>query len=245
MSLAMLITGTDTEVGKTYVGVGLLRALNRVGLKVAPFKPVETGCLKDLSRDGLIPADARLLESASGSSASLDLICPYRFALPAAPMVAAEQERRQIDTTVLDAAFEQLTATHDFVVVESAGGLLVPLDEKVDFSVLARRWKLPVLVVAGSRLGVLNQCLLTIRQLEREGLAIIGVVLNHPYGDRGEGTLGSMHNPALATNAATLRRLLPYQIWEVPFANTRTAAEMDALFDKISDDILRRLHPAS
>ena len=181
------------------------------------------------------------LASASGSPASLDLICPYRLALPAAPWVAAEKEHRQLETAVLDRALEQLRAAHDFVVVETAGGLLVPLARGLDFAVLAKRWNLPVLVVAGSRLGVLNQCLLTVRHLESAHLSIAGVILNHPFGDRGRSSLGVIHDAALETNATVLRRMIDGPLWEIPFSESETSVTLDARFDQIADELIGTL----
>lgn len=238
MSFALLITGTDTEVGKTFVGVGLIRAFVRLGLRVAPFKPVETGCLRDTATGTVIPADARLLQSASGTSASLDVICPYRFSLPAAPWVAAEKERRTIEQAVLDQALGKLRASHDGVLIESAGGLLAPLARDVNFCVLAKRWNVPVLVVAGSRLGVLNQTLLTVRHLEHEGVKTAGTVLNHPFGESGNTTLGPLHHAALDTNADVLKRMLDCPLWEVPFAASQSISSFDTLYDGIADSLI-------
>lgn len=240
--MTLLITGTDTEVGKTFVGVGLITALARMGFRVGPFKPAETGCLRDAASGALIPADARLLESASGTTARLETICPYQFALPAAPWVAAEKEHRPIELAVLDHCLQQLQSSHDCVLVESAGGLLVPLAVDLTFADLALRWKLPVLVVAGSRLGALNQTLLTVRYLEHAGLPIAGCVLNHPFGDSKTTSLPLIHQAALESNAATLRRLLSCPVWEVPFAGSQPAHVLDATFDTIADHLVATLH---
>ena len=242
MALTLLITGTDTEVGKTFVCVGLITALTRMGFRVGPFKPAETGCLRDAASGALIPADARLLESASGTSARLETICPYQYALPVAPWVAAEKEHRPINVAVLDHCLQQLQSSHDCVLVESAGGLLVPLAIDLTFADLARHWKIPVLVVAGSRLGALNQTLLTVRYLEHAGLSIAGCVLNHPFGDSQATSLPPIHQPALESNAATLRRLLSCLVWEVPFAGNQPASDLNATFDGIADHLVATLH---
>lgn len=241
MALSLLITGTDTEVGKTFIAAGLIRALARMGLRVAPFKPVETGCVRDGSTGQLIPADARLLQSASGTTARLSTVCPYQFSLPAAPWVAAEKEHLSIDLSVLDRALEQLRAIHDCVLIESAGGLLVPLAPGVDFADLAVRWRVPVLVVAGSRLGVLNQTLLTTRVLEHADIPVAGVVLNHPYGDSQKTSLGAIHLPALDTNAQVLRQMLRCPFWEVPSAHSHAVDEFDDIFNELADQLIRSL----
>jgi dethiobiotin synthetase len=242
MALTLLITGTDTEVGKTFVGVGLITALSAMGFRVAPFKPVETGCLQDPMNRTLIPADARLLESASGTAAPLDTICPYRYSLPVAPFVAAESEHRAIELPVLDQCLERLKKTHDVVLIETAGGLLVPVTQETNFADLARRWSTPVLVVAGSRLGVLNQTLLTIRHLENAGLPIAGCVLNHPFGDYRATAPGEKQVPALESNLVALRRLVSCRVWDVPFSGSALAGTLEVVFAGIADDLVSKWH---
>ena len=241
MALSLLITGTDTEVGKTFVGVGLITAFTRLGFRVAPFKPVETGCLRDTASGTLIPADARLLESASGTSSPLKTICPYQYSMPVAPWVAAERERKPIDLRVLDECFETLKGTHDLVLIESAGGLLVPLSLETNFADLARRWNVPVLIVAGSRLGVLNQTLLTIRYLESAKLKIAGCILNHPFGDHKSTSLAPIQLPALESNSSALGKLVPCPLWEVPFRDNQSEDESERAFVQIADELLSRL----
>ncbi len=194
----LLITGTDTGVGKTFVACGLAAALRARGLRVAPFKPAETGCERDAQSDELIPADARLLQRATGTDASLDVICPYRFETPVAPWVAAQREGKRIEPSRLEECYRELISLHDVVLVETAGGILVPLGEKFHYGDLARILNLPVLVVSGSKLGVINHTLLTVEFLRSAGLQILACVLNHPYDKDG---------PAVETNAAALRQL--------------------------------------
>ena len=158
----LMITGTDTGVGKTFVACGIAGALRRRGLSVAPFKPAETGCAFDERSRALIPADAEMLQQATATQAPLETICPYRFRLPVAPWVAAEQEGVTIDPARLEQCYRELAASHDSVLVETAGGILVPLAENFHYADLARQLSLPVLVVAASRLGVINHTLLTL-----------------------------------------------------------------------------------
>ena len=240
MALSLMITGTDTEVGKTFVAVGLISAFSQMGFRVAPFKPVETGCLQDASRT-LVPADARFLESASGTAAPLSAICPYRYSLPVAPWIAAEKEHRPIEFTVLDQCLDTLKSGHDLVLIETAGGLLVPITQEANFADLARRWNVPVLLVAGSRLGVLNQTLLTIRYLESAGLRIAGCILNHPFGDHRKTSLGENQLPALESNLGALRRLVSCPIWDVPFGGSVPRESLNASFAGIADALISKL----
>ena len=203
----LLITGTDTGVGKTFVACGLAGALRRRGLRVAPFKPAETGCEREAATGGLIPADAMALGAATGTGASLDTICPYRFRAPVAPWVAAEQEGERIEPARLEECYRELASTHDFVLVETAGGILVPLTKEFTYADLARALGLPVLVVIGNKLGAINHTLLTAEYLRSSRLRVVSYVLNHPYGEAG---------PAVATNETTLRSLLREPLQVIP-----------------------------
>lgn len=205
--LGLLITGTDTGVGKTFVTCGLAGALRRRGLRVAPFKPAETGCEPDAKSRSLIPADAIKLRQATQTPVSLETICPYRFHAPVAPWVAAEQEGVQIDTKRLERCYRELAYSHEIVLVETAGGILVPLAEGFTYADLARLLGLPVLVVIGSKLGAINHTLLTAEFLRSSGLPAAGYVLNHPYEEE---------SPAAASNEKTLRSLVQGTLHVVP-----------------------------
>ncbi len=173
---ALLITGTDTGIGKTLVGCALARALVARGLRVAPFKPVETGCREV---DGvLVGEDVEKLRHATGTAAPVDAVCPIRLRDPLAPMVAAERESVTIDVDALAARYRELADSHDVVLVESAGGLLVPLTDRCSYADFAKMLELPVLVVAATRLGAINQTLLTLEVARARGLDVTGYVLN-------------------------------------------------------------------
>jgi dethiobiotin synthetase len=220
-----LITGTDTGVGKTFIGCGLLSAFRRRGLHVAPFKPAETGCEIDRTSGELIPADAALLLRASETPLSLEAICPYRFRMPVAPWVAAQREAKPIDPALLAERYKEIATAHDVVIVETAGGILVPLTEQFHYGNLARLLELPVLVVAGSKLGVINHALLTLEYLNHAGLRVLGCVLNHAYAER---------NAATETNAGTLAHLAGTRVFVIPRLSASAHNETDGLFDELS-----------
>jgi dethiobiotin synthetase len=186
------VTGTDTGVGKTLVAVALIAAARARGLRVAAMKPVETGV-------GSGPTDGERLAQATG--AALEDVSPYRLADPLAPLVAARRAHARIDCAVLDGALERLARECHVVVVEGAGGLLVPLARRVTYADLFARWGLDVVLVAANRLGTLNHVLLTVQAADRAGLTVRSIVLNRL----------DDHEPDLAqeTNAATLAELLP------------------------------------
>jgi dethiobiotin synthetase len=174
----LLITGTDTGVGKTFVASGLAALLLGKGKRVGVMKPVETGC--ELRDGRLYPEDAARLLRFSGSTAPLELVCPYRFAPPLAPGVAAEMAGVRIEKERILLCYGQIAAQHDVTLVEGAGGLLVPLAERYTFAELARDLDIPLLVVVGSRLGAINHALLTLSCARAMGLSVRGYILNHP-----------------------------------------------------------------
>ena len=170
------VTGTDTGVGKTLVACALLRALRARGIDAAGFKPVETG----VGEAG--PLDAIALREAAAGADELELVCPQRFALPAAPTVAAQAEARAVDVAAIDAAFEELSARHEFVLVEGAGGLLVPAADGLTMADLAARWSLPLLLVARAALGTINHTRLSLESAAARGLEVKGLVISHAGG---------------------------------------------------------------
>jgi dethiobiotin synthetase len=176
MGSGILITGTDTRVGKTFVGCGLAALLRNSGRRVGVMKPAETGCIE---RDGKrFPQDAAHLKTASRSDLPLERICPYQLKEPLAPSVAAEREEIIIDIDRLMTLYEEIRSTHDVTIVEGAGGLMVPILPSYTYADLARVLKLPLIVVAANRLGVINHLLLTLEHAACKGLRVLGYVLN-------------------------------------------------------------------
>jgi dethiobiotin synthetase len=228
----LMITGTDTGVGKTFVGCGLAAAMRRRGLTVAPFKPAETGCEIDPSSGELLPRDAMLLQEATQTSASIDAICPYRYQMPVAPWVASQREEQEMDSALLARRYQELAGGHDVVIVETAGGILVPLTASFHFGDLARLLGLPVLLIAGSKLGVINQALLTMEYLKAARLQQVGVVLNHPTEEA---------TPAVQTNEAALRKLISGRLFVLPKMIQTTAHLAKLYFDELADFVLQRL----
>lgn len=172
----VFVTGTDTGVGKTVVSCALLHALRHRGIDPGAMKPIETG----VGPDG--PLDAIVLRNAAGVDDDLDEVCPIQLSVPAAPSVAAAEQGASIDLSRIDACFETLAARHRIVVVEGAGGLLVPLSKTVDMAGLAARLGLPILLVARSTLGTINHTRLALEAIARRGLELAGVVVSHSNG---------------------------------------------------------------
>ncbi len=167
------VTATDTGVGKTVVTAALASLLRARGRDVAVFKPVQSGALAD---------------DPAGDAALLGAECVYSFAAPLAPVVAARAEGVTIELEPILARARELVAKHELLLVEGAGGLLVPLAPALDIADLAAALGLPLVVVARAGLGTVNHTLLTIEAARARGLEIAGVVLN---GDSDESTTGN------------------------------------------------------
>ncbi len=182
------ITGTDTGVGKTYFTALLTRSLRKAGFDTVALKPICCG-----SRD-----DVAALAQAADHELSANVINPVWLPEPAAPYVAAREAGESIDLDALEKWFGPIHRHHRSVLVEGAGGWLVPLTKELMVADLAVRFGLPVLVVVANKLGCLNHTLLTVESIRARGLTCGGLVLNH---------LDS--NPSLATetNGAILREI--------------------------------------
>ncbi len=167
------ITGTDTGVGKTFVTESLAAAFDRRGQRVVAMKPVETGCeFDEPHRDG-----ARLARAAGGRL-PLETVAPLTFSEPVCPWLAAEHAGRPIDLDALDASLATASDGCEVLLVEGAGGILVPLTATIAFDALFVRWNLDVIVVAANRLGVVNHVRLTLAAARAAGLTVRAVVLN-------------------------------------------------------------------
>src|SRR5437870_3992669 len=164
MTPGAFITGTDTGVGKTHVTAALLRELRRQGVAAAAFKPIACG---PGGRD-----DARQFARLMNNEIPLDIINPIFLRHPLAPSVAARLEHRRIDPDRVHSAFDLLTSAFCPVLVEGAGGLLVPIRRNYFVVDLARELGLPVIVVSRLSLGTINHTLLTVRQAQVSGLEV-------------------------------------------------------------------------
>ena len=166
----LFLTGTDTNVGKSYVASLLVRALRSEGRDCVGLKPI---CCGDRE-------DATLLHAAAEGAIELNDINPVWLRTPAAPYTAALIENRAIDLALIREAFERARAKHENVIVEGAGGWLVPIARDYYVSDLAVEMGLPVAIVVANRLGALNHALLTVAAVRARGLECAGLILNHP-----------------------------------------------------------------
>jgi dethiobiotin synthetase len=172
----VFITGTDTGVGKTIVTAVVALALTSQGVKAGVMKPIATGLSESQTR----LSDPDWLLSTTNTGDARDLVAPYRFQIPASPLVAAASTGVTINPDRITQAFQTLSAGHDIVVVEGIGGVLVPVTADLFVADLMKRMGLPAIVVARPSLGSINHTLLTLECLRTRGVPILGVIFNTP-----------------------------------------------------------------
>jgi len=172
----IFITATDTGAGKTLVAALVAKLAAARDLGVTMMKPVASGCAAE---DGeLVSEDLTFYRRVGLPVEDEALACPLRFKAPLSPNVAAALEGKEIDTARVMQAFTALAKRNEFVVVEGIGGILVPLSRRHTVADLMETMRLPVLVVAANRLGVINHAALTVEAAKRRGMALKGIVLN-------------------------------------------------------------------
>jgi len=185
--MSYFITGTDTEVGKTYVTCLLIQSFRQAGIDAVGYKPVACGDRED----------AALLSVASGGL-DPDLINPVFFKTPVAPYVASLLENKTVTPAELINGYQTLAAAHTTVLVEGAGGWEVPICPNYRISDLAAELQLPVILVAANRLGALNHILLSVAAIQAKGLTCAGIFLNQ---------LGDEMDTAMITNKGVIEDL--------------------------------------
>ena len=191
---AWFVTGTDTEIGKTFSTCALLHAAAREGLSAAGLKPVAAGTDANGRND-----DVEQILAASNVTLPREIVNPFCFDAAIAPHIAAQEEGRNIDFAAIAAAVEEARQRADVVIVEGVGGFCVPLGSDGDSADLAVALGLPVILVVGMRLGCISHAMLTAEAVTRRGLTLAGWVANRI-------------DPAMSRfdeNLETLRRQLP------------------------------------
>jgi len=199
----LFITGTDTGVGKTIVAASLVASLRHSGFDMGVMKPIETGF-------SLRSSDAVFLKKIAAVKDSLDSICPYRLKHPLSPFTAAKMENVSIGFERIARAYGELLQNHQALLVEGAGGLLVPITREKMMADLALYLKLPVLIVSRTGLGTINHTLLSVEAARKRGVEVAGVIFNH---------LGPRRGLAEKTNPSVIRHFLDVPILgEIPYA---------------------------
>jgi dethiobiotin synthetase len=229
---SFFITGTDTGVGKTIAAGAIAAALRAKGMNVGVMKPAETGCREMTASEvrrysdsgragagksnspgfgfGLYPKDAAFLKKASGSDTPLNIICPYRFSEPLAPAIAAVRAGMNIDLKLIRRNFEIIRAGSDAVLVEGAGGLMVPLTGKKLYLDLAAELGIPLIIVARAGLGTINHTLLTVSAARARKIEISAIILNQ--GRKNKPDAASATNPGAIMRLSGIKR-----VFSLPF----------------------------
>ena len=176
----LFFTGTDTDIGKTYVASLVARTLTAQGHKVGVYKPVSSDCQRE--GDALISFDAMSMWKAAGEPLDLETVCPQRFEAPLAPNVAAAKEGKQVDSELLRTGVSKWSGHCDILLVEGIGGLMSPVSDDEFVADLAYDLGYPLIVVTPNHLGTINQTLQTLITAAtfQNGLPVAGVVLNNP-----------------------------------------------------------------
>lgn len=239
MSSGLFVTGTDTGVGKTIVTAALARALRLRGVNVGVMKPVTSGCSE---RNGeLISDDAELLSWAAGIECDED-VAPYRLREPIAPVEAAQIDGVRVDFDRIVSGYRRLAERHEFMLVEGAGGLMVPLNGGLLVADLVHRLDLPLLVVARPGLGTINHSVLTCFAATQMAIEVKGVIVNRFPAVPGLAEKGSPHQIGALCGAPILG------VWDdVPGAAEAVVEQLAERFnaDPRSDIILRVLGGAA
>jgi dethiobiotin synthetase len=202
----IFITGTDTNVGKTYIACQIAEKLKQKNIKVIPKKPVETGCT--LNAGELLPADANLLLNASAAEITLEEVCSFRFAPAISPDLAAKHTGKTISLDQLVNHCTDNINDNDFLIVEGAGGIYSPICNNALNADLARELGLPIVLVAQNRLGAVNQVLLAINAIDTHQLKLNSIILN---------TTTPPQLNSLIDNAAEIKNFTQHTVFNVSY----------------------------
>ncbi|SEA79190.1 dethiobiotin synthetase [Thalassobacillus cyri] len=173
MAKGIFVTGTDTEIGKTFVASGIAAALTEKGVDVGVFKPMLSGIKRDHPE-----SDTMILKTMADDASPVEDITPFQFDEPLAPYLAAKRQGITVKQSEIVEAWHNIKKRHDFYIVEGAGGISVPYGEDYLVSDIMKKLDLPVVIVASPHLGTVNHIYLTVDYARRCGLQVMGVILN-------------------------------------------------------------------
>ncbi len=177
MSLKLFITGTDTDVGKTYISVGLLKGLNKLGYSTLGIKPIASGC--NLVDGKLYNDDALSLQKSSSLKLEYHQINPFRFERPIAPHIAAKNSKVELSKVLIaEKLGEAFLNPSDIYLIEGAGGWAVPLNDYELIADVVSQIGAKVILVVGMKLGCLNHAILTTEFIKNSGVELVGWIAN-------------------------------------------------------------------
>lgn len=184
MSKNLFITGTGTDVGKTYISALIIKKLTEAGKKAAYFKAAMSGNVRTAD-NRLIPGDARFVKTISGIGQPEEDMCPYVYESAYSPHLAARIEGNPVDMKVIKDRFSAVCGTHEVVTVEGSGGIFCPIrfdETRIQLEDVIKELHLPCLIVADAGLGTINHTVLTVAYMKSRNIAVKGIILNrfHP-----------------------------------------------------------------
>ncbi|MCR4956728.1 MAG: dethiobiotin synthase [Lachnospiraceae bacterium] len=183
MSKKLFVTGTGTDIGKTYISGLLVKKMRENQHSVAYYKAAMSGNVRD-EEGTLIPGDAMEVKELSGISQAIESMCPYVFEMAVSPHLAARLENCPIDLQKVKQQFYQLSEQYDYLLMEGSGGITCPItydNGKVYLWELVKELDLPSVIVADAGLGTINDVVLTCFFMKQHGLKVKGLIFNHVH----------------------------------------------------------------
>ncbi len=181
MSKKIFITGTATDIGKTYVTALIIKKLNESGRNCAYYKAAMSG--NQRMEDGsLIPGDAKYVKELSGILQPIESMCPYIYEYAVSPHLASRIEGNNVQLSVVEQTFDNICQNYDYVTMEGSGGILCPIcfdEEKIWLDDMVQKLNLSSIIVADAGLGTINSVVLTARYMLQKGLDVKGIILNN------------------------------------------------------------------
>ena len=181
MAKKLFITGTGTDIGKTYVTGLILKKLQQSGRRAAYYKAAMSGNERDADGN-LIPGDAFHVKTVSGITQPLDSMCPYVYEAAVSPHLASRLEGNPVNMDVVKSGFDQVCEAYDYVTVEGSGGIVCPIDfdhSKLQLEDIIGELKLPSILIADAGLGTINGVVLTAEYMKNRNLELKGIIFNH------------------------------------------------------------------
>lgn len=181
MGKALFVTGTGTDVGKTYVTALVVKRLNELGVNAAYFKAAMSGNDRDDSWR-LIPGDAKWVKEISGINQPLEETCPYIYATAVSPHLASRIEGNPVKLEVVKEYYQKVISKYDYVTVEGSGGILCPIDfdtDKIWLEDIIKNLDLECILIADAGLGTINSVVLTCDYMKNHGLNVKGIIFNN------------------------------------------------------------------
>ncbi len=216
MGRGIFISGTDTEVGKTVISAGLAVYISSQGVSVGVMKPVQTGCEAEST-------DLKFMLKAAQIDEQIKEANPYCLKLPAAPSLAAQIAGVKINPADIISAYQKLQAYYEIVIVEGAGGLIVPINDKYTFADLITELNLPLVIVGRAGLGAINHTCLSVEYAKAAGISVMGIILNQCT----PGRLGIIEK----NNPAIIERLCGVPVWGIIPYSAKINVEQGRLDD--------------